>query len=85
MHQMHSQSLFVIANNLENQIYDCFIKWENNKKNATKRLANEVKIETYFAFFTPLSEEPFIKRINIEPTRGRKVIADNIGKPERSS
>jgi hypothetical protein len=27
-----------------------------------------------------LSDESFIKRINIDPIRGRKVTADNIGK-----
>jgi len=45
-----------------------------------KKFAKDVKIATYFVLLIALSEESFIKRINIDPTRGRKVTADNIGK-----
>ena len=53
---------------------------ENHKKIARKKFAKDVKIATYFVLLIALSEESFIKRINKDPTRGRKVIADNIGK-----
>ena len=53
---------------------------ENHKKIARKKFAKDVKIATYFALSIALSEESFIKRINKDPTRGRKVTADNIGK-----
>ena len=53
---------------------------ENHKKIVRKRFAKDVNIATYFVLSIDLSEESFIKRINKEPTRGRNVTADNIGK-----
>ena len=53
---------------------------ENHKKIESKKFANEVKIATYFALFTALSDEFFIRSMNIDPKRGMKVMADNIGK-----
>ena len=53
---------------------------ENHKKIARKKFAKDVNIATYFVLSIALSEESFIKRINRDPTRGKKVTADNIGK-----
>ena len=53
---------------------------ENHKKIARKKFAKDVKMATYFMLLIVLSEESFIKRINRDPTRGKKVTADNIGK-----
>ena len=53
---------------------------ENHKKIARKKFAKDVKIATYFVLLIALSEESLIKRINMDPIRGKKVTADNIGK-----
>ena len=53
---------------------------ENHKKIASKKFAKDVNIATYFVLSIALSEESFIKRIKKDPTRGRKVTDDNIGK-----
>ena len=45
-----------------------------------RKFTKDVKIATYFALLIDLSDESFIKKINIDPIRGRKVTADNIGK-----
>ena len=53
---------------------------ENHKKIVRKKFEKDVKIATYCALLIALSEASLIKRINIDPTRGKKVTADNIGK-----
>ena len=53
---------------------------KENQSNHILEFTKEVKIATYFMLLVALTEESFIKRINIDPIRGRKVTADNIGK-----
>ena len=48
-------------------------------KDSDKKFTKVVKIATYFALLMSFSEEFFIKSINMDPKRGIKVIADNIG------
>jgi len=47
---------------------------ENHKKIARKKFAKDVNIATYFVLSIALSEESFIKRINKDPTRGKKLL-----------
>ena len=53
---------------------------ESHKNIERRKFTKDVKIATYFALLIDLSDESFIKKINIDPIRGRKVTADNIGK-----
>ena len=53
---------------------------ENHKNIASKKFAKDVNRATYFMLLIDLLEEYFIKRINKDPTSGRKVTDDNIGK-----
>ena len=59
---------------------DVELSKENHKKIERKKFAKDVKIATYFALLIDLSEEFFINSTNIDPMRGIKIIADNIGK-----
>ena len=45
-----------------------------------KKFAREVKIATYFEFFTTVFCEPFVIKINSAPISGINMIAERIGK-----
>ena len=53
---------------------------KKRQKSDKKKLAKEVKIATYFEFFSTFFCDPLVIKIKRAPIRGINIIAERIGK-----